>query len=91
MPKTRVKITIYGNVQNVGFRLAAQEFAKENNIDGWVSNTEDGNLVMNAEGSKQDVKKLIDWCKDGPPSAKVDRCEAYYQKYKDEFTRFEVR
>ena len=71
--------------------MAVSEFAKENGITGWVANTEDGNLVITAEGSKLDVKRLIDWCNDGPPGAKVTRCEAYYQRYKDEFTRFEVK
>jgi len=92
MSKARVKISIFGEkVQGVGFRASAQKFAQEHGITGWVTNTEDGNVVICAEGAKNEIKKLIDWCKIGPKSAKVVRSEAYYQKYKDEFTRFEVK
>lgn len=92
MPKARVKISIYGGkVQGVGFRMQAQRFAQEHGISGWVANTEDGNVVITAEGAKQEIKKLIEWCRTGPSSAKIERSEAYYQKYKDEFTKFEIK
>ncbi len=91
MPKSRVNIMLFGKVQQVGFRQAALKYAQEHGITGWVSNTENGNLAINAEGNNLEIKKFIDWCKKGPESAKVERCEAYYTKYKDEFTKFEVR
>lgn len=91
MPKARVKITIFGNVQGVGFRKAVLDFAISHGITGWVANAPEGHVVVNAEGSKADIKSLIDWCKDGPKAANVERCEAYYQKYKDEFTKFEIK
>ncbi len=90
MPKSRVKITIYGKVKGVGFRKAAQDFANKLGITGWALNTETGQVVMTAEGSKADIKKFIEWCKVGPKNAQVERCEPYYQKYKDEFTKFEI-
>lgn len=89
--KSRVKINIYGKVQQVGFRNAIKEFAMERGITGWAANTPEGDVVINAEGRKIDIKDLVEWCKVGPESAKVDRCEAYYQRYKDEFTRFEIK
>jgi acylphosphatase len=91
MPKSRVKISIFGKVQGVGFRANVLKYAQERGITGWVSNTSDGNLIINAEGNKLEIKKFIDWCKVGPKGAVVDKSEAYYQKYKDEFTRFEIR
>jgi acylphosphatase len=89
--RSRIKINIYGKVTNVGFRNAIKSFAMERGITGWVTNTPEGDVVINAEGKKPDLKGLIDFCKSGPDSAKVDRCEAYYQRYKDEFTRFEIK
>lgn len=91
MPKSRVKITISGKVHGVGFRIGAQKFAQENGITGWVSNVPEGEVIITAEGSKHDIRKFIDWCQKGPQSAKIERCEAYYTKYKDEFTKFEIR
>lgn len=89
--KSRIKINIFGKVTRVGFRQAVKEFAIERGITGWVTNTPEGDVVINAEGKKLDIKGLIDFCKKGPESAKIERCEAYYQRYRDEFTRFEIR
>lgn len=89
--KSRVKINIYGKVTNVGFRNAIRDFAMERGITGWVANVPEGYVVINAEGKKPDIKTMIEYCKEGPDSAIVDRCEAYYQRYKDEFTRFEIK
>lgn len=90
MPKSRVKITVYGKVKGVGFRKAAQDLANELGVTGWALNTDTGQVVITAEGSKADIKKFIEWCKEGPKDAEVERCEPYYQKYKDEFTKFDI-
>lgn len=89
--KTRVKINIFGVVQGVNFRSNIQHFAQNRGITGWAMNTPEGNVVINAEGKKQEIKDLIEYCKEGPDNAKIQRCEAYYQKYKDEFTRFDIK
>lgn len=88
--KTRVKINIFGIVQGVNFRSNVKKFAQNRGITGWAKNTEKGDVVINAEGKKQEIKDLIEYCKKGSEGAKVKRCEAYYQKYKDEFTRFDI-
>lgn len=91
MLKTRVKISVFGKVQNVNFRTEALHFAEEHGIYGWVKNTPEGTLVINAEGNKPEIKKLIEWCQNGPDSAKIETVEAYYQKYKGEFSNFSIK
>lgn len=91
MSKSRIKISIFGKVQGVGFRASILKYAKKNGITGWTSNTSDGNLVINAEGEKNQIIDFIEWCKVGPKNAVIERSEAYYQKYKNEFSRFEIR
>ena len=90
MPKARVKITIYGKVVGVDFRTGAQEFANDHGITGWALNTDTGQIVITAEGSKPDIKKFVEWCNEGPKRAEVERCEPYYQRYRDEFTKFDI-
>lgn len=44
--------TIYftGDVQGVGFRVAAQKFAKKYNVSGFVQNLDDGRVLLVTEG-----------------------------------------
>lgn len=91
MLKTRVKIAIYGKVQNVNFRNEVLNFAKKHEIFGWVKNTEDKAVLICAEGFKPEIEKLIEWSKIGPKRAKIETAEAYYQKYKGEFSEFEIK
>lgn len=89
--ETRVRISIFGKVQGVNFRNKILQLAEDNNITGYVANMMDGSVLVVAEGEKDDVKKLVDFCKEGPKSAEVERSEAYYQRYKDEFRKFEIK
>lgn len=89
--KTRVRISIFGKVQGVNFRNGILKTAEENNITGYVANMMDGSVLVVAEGERDDVKVLVMYCKEGPKSAHIDRSEAYYQRYKDEFRKFEIK
>jgi acylphosphatase len=71
----RVKIKIFGSVQGVFFRYSAQEKARQLGLKGWAKNTEDGAVEIMAEGEKENLKKFIDWCYIGPPTAKISKIE----------------
>ena len=46
----------------------------------------DGSVLIEAEGSKDKIIDLIDWCKEGPPHAHVERViqeEAEVRNYRD--------
>lgn len=64
-------ITIEGRVQHVGFRYSAFLAARSFRIAGTVSNTFDGNVFIEAEGEETDVLSFIEWCRKGPPLARV--------------------
>jgi len=67
----QISLTIYGRVQGVFFRAEARARALENGIKGWVKNNEDGSVSICAQGDEPALKKFIEWCKIGPPKAKV--------------------
>jgi len=71
MPARSIHIT--GKVQNVCFRAAAQEKAKECGLCGWVRNTKQGGVEIYAEGDENALDALEQWCHSGPPAAKVER------------------
>ncbi|OFX63721.1 MAG: hypothetical protein A2066_12130 [Bacteroidetes bacterium GWB2_41_8] len=62
---------IGGRVQGVGFRYFAQQKASELHICGWVKNTPDGRLELEAEGEPQKLATFIEWLKIGPTRAVV--------------------
>jgi acylphosphatase len=43
------------------------------------------------EGPSESVFKMIEWAKQGPPLARVDKVEVFWEEYTGEFTGFETR
>lgn len=65
------KISISGKVQGVFFRKNTAQKAKALNLAGTVQNKADGTVYIEAQGHENQLKLLIDWCKQGPPQARV--------------------
>ena len=65
--------------------------AIELNVNGWVRNLPDGRVEAVLEGPEESVNKLIAWCYEGPPLAKVDHVDITEEEYKGEFSTFSVR
>lgn len=66
-------IIISGKVQGVFFRQSTKEKAISFGIKGKVSNLENGDVEIIATGTKDQLDKLKDWCRIGPPRAKVEQ------------------
>ena len=66
-----ISITITGKVQGVFFRQGTKEKASGLGITGKVMNLPDGNVKIVATGTREKLNLLTDWCKQGPPKAKV--------------------
>ena len=90
MGKQRVRLFIKGKVQGVFFRQALKVTAKKNNVNGWVRNLKDGRVEALLEGEDLDVSTLVEWCHAGSANARVEDIEIKNEKYKGEFSRFEV-
>lgn len=71
----RAVILVKGRVQGVYFRVSTAQTATELGIKGHVENLMDGNVRIVAEGTTENLKKLIEWCGEGPPRAKVESVE----------------
>ncbi len=68
-------ITISGNVQGVYFRQSTKEMAIAIGLTGQVQNLADGSVYIVATGSKEQLNRLIDWCRKGPEKARVKEIE----------------
>lgn len=86
----RVSISISGNVQGVFFRQSILEWANSLGIAGFAQNRDDGSLYIEAEGELEDLECFIDWCRQGPPQAKVEHVEHHPMDLQNQ-TGFEVR
>ena len=89
MVKAHVFIT--GRVQGVLFRSETRRKAKKHRVNGWVRNLPDGRVEAVFEGEENDVKTLVDFCRQGPLGAKVTNVEMAWEKYVGEFEGFEIR
>lgn len=90
MEKVRANITVSGIVQMVGFRYHTFSQATGLNINGWVRNKADGSVEIMAEGRKEDVEELIQWCHKGPPSAAVKKVNCSWLDYKGDQKDFSI-
>ncbi len=70
---TAMEIRIFGRVQGVWFRDSARGRALDLGLHGFVRNEPDGSVFLHAEGDRGALKQLVEWCREGPPLAEVER------------------
>jgi len=58
--KIRQQLRFYGRVQGVGFRYTAQHAASYLGLTGWVLNDYDGTVLMEVQGEKRKIQKMIE-------------------------------
>ena len=87
----RIHIFVTGRVQGVFFRQSTRVMAIKNNVNGWVSNLDDGRVEIIAEGEKQNIDNFVIWCKTGPANSRVDEFELLNENFTGKFENFEVR
>lgn len=69
---TRVRVRVVGLVQGVSYRASAQVNATSLELSGWVRNEPDGSVTLEIEGTERMVDAMVEWCRQGPPGARVD-------------------
>lgn len=89
--KVRAHVFVSGRVQGVFFRSETRHRAKRRDVAGWVRNTSDRRVEAVFEGEREDVEKLIDFCRKGPSSARVTTVDIQWEGYTGEFKDFEIR
>jgi acylphosphatase len=86
----RVHVVISGLVQGVFFRQYTRKHAIQYNLTGWVKNRPDGDVEAVFEGDELDVELMIDWCRNGPPSARISRVDITREEPTDTFPDFRI-
>jgi len=71
----RLDVRVRGLVQGVFFRVATQRKAQELGVRGTVRNEADGTVYIVAEADEAAMSRFVAWCRNGPPSSRVDRVD----------------
>lgn len=89
MKLVRARVFVFGNVQGIGFRFSAKQKADSLGLKGWIRNFLD---YVDAvfEGPEDKVKEMVEWCKKGPTTSRVDKIKVEFENYKGEFKDFKI-
>jgi len=80
-------VIIHGRVQGVNYRESMRIVAARLAITGWVRNRADGTVEAIVHGLPDDIARILDWCREGPPAARVTSLQV--SDATGEFDRFE--
>lgn len=86
-----IQATIKGMVQGVGFRYYTQRAAKRLGVCGWVRNLPDGNVEVEAVGSKETLERFIGELESGPTFARVDEIDLKWLDAEPGHQSFSIR
>ena len=88
--RTRAHVFVSGTVQSVYYRASTRDAAREEGVDGWVKNRDDGRVEAVFEGEESAVEAMVEWCHTGSDAASVERVEVEYSDPEAE-SGFEIR
>ena len=69
----RVRLSASGTVQGVFFRASTRDEARRLGLTGWARNTPDGRVEVEAQGAPDAIDHLVDFCRQGPGYATVEK------------------
>jgi acylphosphatase len=89
--QVRVHVKIEGRVQGVYFRASTVTRAQSLGVTGWVRNCPDGSVEAVAEGVRESIERLVEWCHRGPEGARVSRVQVEWEHPQNKFAGFGIR
>ncbi|MEZ4820777.1 MAG: acylphosphatase, partial [Bdellovibrionota bacterium] len=69
MATEQIRLLIRGHVQGVFYRKFAAEAANTLELKGFVRNLADGRVELVAQGEKEKLLAILQWCHEGSPQA----------------------
>ncbi|MFC3197199.1 acylphosphatase [Parapedobacter deserti] len=87
--KKHLNIAVHGKVQGVYFRLITKAVADQLGVKGTAQNRPDGTVYIEAEGDEFALESFLEWCREGPEKAVVEKVECVEGGMKN-YRNFEV-
>jgi len=85
-----MKCTVFGKVQNVQYRVYAQDSAVELEIVGYVQHNPDGSVEVLAQGMPDVLKEFVEYLYEGSLLSKVESVSVEWRTVRKTFTEFSV-
>lgn len=89
--KRRVHVYYSGRVQGVGFRMTAEEVAREFGVVGWVKNLRDGRVELIAEAEEAVVEQFLRTLRNSSMKNFIQKVDVSWSDATDTFDDFEIR
>lgn len=91
MQEKEIDCIVRGKVQEVGYRIFAKKQADTLGLVGFVQNEEDGTVNVVAQGSQENLEKLVEHLRKGPYFSRVDEVLVEWSDIlQDGLTEFEI-
>ncbi len=87
----RIRVVVKGRVQGVYYRATTQQQALAIGVTGWVRNLDNGDVEFEAQGTEEQLARLLLWAQCGPSRAQVDSLLRASCPLLDAEQTFEVR
>lgn len=87
--RKHLDILVSGKVQGVYFRLTTKAVADQLGVKGTAVNQPDGSVAIEAEGDRFALEEFLEWCREGPEKAIVEKVAANEGEMKN-YRNFEV-
>lgn len=86
----RIRITVSGVVQGVGFRYYTYRTANKLALAGYVKNKKDGSVEVVVEGDKSKLLKFVEELRIGPPGSAVENFHINWEDPKNDLNEFRI-
>lgn len=87
----RRHLTIYGQVQHVGYRFFATRVARRFRLKGWIRNMQDGTVTACVEGDRRVIEAWVAELQEGPRYSHVGRILQVVREFVGDLSDFDVR
>lgn len=91
LTKQRLRAIVSGRVQGVSYRYFTQREANTLDVTGYVCNQPDGSVEVVAEGSPEQLRRMLNFLYRGSPAAQVERVVHDFSEATGEYLSFTIR
>ena len=88
--RVRLRLVVRGRVQGVWFRGWTREQARALGVEGFARNLHDGSVEVVVQGPREAAEALVEACRKGPASARVDAVNSVEAAPGDDLAGFRV-
>lgn len=89
--KKRVHVFYSGRVQGVGFRMTAEEIARQFGVVGWVKNLREGRVELIGEAEEDTLKQFLEAVRASPMKNFIQQVDLTWSSASETFDDFEIR